>query len=345
MKRLLALCIVISLVACKEEPKDYATLSGKIENAHESKTLKIFKGKEFEKIIKLEDDGTFNDTLKIDAGDYTIQHGSQFGQIYLENDNETTINTDYEDFTNSIVFGGDASDVNNFSVQSFLISNDHFTEDLITNGTKEDLDAAIENYRSAYNELKLKYTEVDSTRVSQMDKNIEGSIKQISQYLSSKFAMRSQFPQGMTSPTFTNYENFAGGEMSLKDLRGKYVYIDVWATWCGPCIREIPALKQVEKQYHDKNIAFVSISVDNGRGYKGDAEAAHQGWKKMVAEKDLGGIQLYADNGFSSEFIQDYKINAIPRFILIDPQGNIVTADAPRPSNQQLVKLFDKLNI
>merc|ERR1711916_38022 len=65
--------------------------------------------------------------------------------------------------------------------------------------------------------------------------------------------------KGMPSPKFVNYENNAGGKTSLDDLQGKYVYIDVWATWCGPCIQEIPSLKKIEKQYHNKNIEFVSI--------------------------------------------------------------------------------------
>jgi len=60
----------------------------------------------------------------------------------------------------------------------------------------------------------------------------------------------------------------------------------------------------------------------------------------MITDKELGGVQLLADNGFRSAFIQDYKINAIPRFLIIDPEGNIVSADAPRPSNPKLVKLF-----
>ena len=65
----------------------------------------------------------------------------------------------------------------------------------------------------------------------------------------------------------------------------------------------------------------------------------------MVADKELGGIQLMADNGFNSEFVRNYKINGIPRFILVDPDGNIVSADAPRPSNPALVELFKELGI
>ncbi|NMM47762.1 TlpA family protein disulfide reductase [Marinigracilibium pacificum] len=138
------------------------------------------------------------------------------------------------------------------------------------------------------------------------------------------------------SPNF-EFENYEGGKTTLESLRGKYVYIDVWATWCGPCIKEIPELTKLQEQYADKNISFVSISVDS----KDDYET----WKNMVKDKNLGGIQLFADNGFQSDFMEAYVVEAIPRFILIGPDGNIVKADAPRPSDEELLKLFNDLNI
>lgn len=346
MKRLLALCIALSLFACKkEDPKDYATLSGKIENPHASKTLKIFQGKNYEKEITLADDGTFKDTLKVVEGDYTIQHGEKYGVIFLKNNNESTLNTNFEDFAKSMVFSGDASDTNNFSVQSFLISNDYFTKDLISSGTSEDLDTAIKEYKAAYDGIKRKFSDVDSTHIALMDKNIERTEQQVIKIVTPKLAKRNAFPKGKPSPSFVNYENYAGGVTSLSDLEGKYVYMDIWATWCGPCIKEIPALKSIEKQFEGKNIEFVSISVDEGRGYKGSAAQAYKGWRKMVTDKELGGMQLIADNGFMSDFIRAYKINGIPRFILIDPEGNIVNADAPRPSNPQLIELFKALEL
>jgi thiol-disulfide isomerase/thioredoxin len=347
MKKLIALCIAISFLGCKkEEPKDYATLSGKIENPHESLTIKVFQGRKYEKIITLADDGTFKDTLKIEAGDYNIQHGDQYGVMYLENNNESSFNTNYNSFAKSMIFSGDAEDTNNFSLKSFLISNDYFTQELVANGDQQDLDKAIAGYKSAYEDLKKTYTNVDSTHVALMDKNVESRIQQVTKFLAPKLAIRKTLPKkGAPSPSFVDYENYAGGNTSLSDLKGKYVYIDIWATWCGPCIREIPSLKKLEHQFKDKNIEFVSISVDNGRGYKGDATAAYQGWKKMIADKALGGTQLFADAGFTSKFIQDYRINSIPRFILIDPSGNIVSADAPRPSNPALVTLFNQLNL
>lgn len=142
---------------------------------------------------------------------------------------------------------------------------------------------------------------------------------------------------GKPSPQFIDYKNYKGGTTSLDDLKGKYIYIDIWATWCGPCIAEIPSLKKVEKQFHDNNIEFVSISIDK--------VSDHEKWKTMIEEKELGGIQLFADNDWKSKFVTDYQIEGIPRFILIDPEGNIVNPNAPRPSNPELTKLFTGLSI
>ena len=139
---------------------------------------------------------------------------------------------------------------------------------------------------------------------------------------------------GKASPSF-DYENFKGGKTSLEDLKGKVVYVDVWATWCGPCLREIPALKILEADYHNKNIAFVSLSIDEKKDYNK--------WRTMITEKNLDGIQLMADNDWKSKFVTDYGIKGIPRFIIIDIDGNIVSSDAPRPSNPDVRKTFDEL--
>ena len=142
---------------------------------------------------------------------------------------------------------------------------------------------------------------------------------------------------GKPSPQFTNYETHAGGTLSLDDLKGKYTYIDVWATWCSPCVAELPYLKQLEQEYRGKNIHFLSISVD--------AAKDHDKWKEMVVDKGMQGIQVMADKSFTSDFVQAYFIRSIPRFILIDPEGVIVTQHAPKPSDPGLVDLFNSLNI
>jgi len=152
--------------------------------------------------------------------------------------------------------------------------------------------------------------------------------------ITARYDQLKDLTKGNPSPTF-NYENHEGGTTSLADLKGQYVYMDIWATWCGPCIAEIPSLKLVEEEYAAKNIKFVSISIDTPEDY--------EKWKQFVKERNLGGMQLMADNNWESKFIKDYGVIGIPRFILVDPEGKIVTADAPRPSDEKLRKILDEL--
>lgn len=136
------------------------------------------------------------------------------------------------------------------------------------------------------------------------------------------------------APAFL-YKDVSGKTVSLESLRGKFVYIDVWATWCGPCKAEIPHLKEIEAAYNGKNLEFVSISVDE--------QQDENKWKTFVIKNELKGIQLMSDHAFESAFIRKMNINAIPRFVLIDPAGKIVSANAARPSDKSLRNILDKL--
>mgnify|MGYP000914514368 CR=1 FL=1 len=141
------------------------------------------------------------------------------------------------------------------------------------------------------------------------------------------------------APEFA-FNSIEGNRISLSDLKGKYLYVDIWATWCRPCLQQLPAMKELEEKYRDSNIEFVSISVDN------DRDKAK--WQKMVQEKQMGGIQLFAGKGTS--FHQDYEISSIPKFIIIGKDGEIINENPPRPMdyetgkvNQQLVSILDNL--
>ena len=132
---------------------------------------------------------------------------------------------------------------------------------------------------------------------------------------------------GSKAPTFA-YRDINGDLVDSEELKGKVVYIDVWATWCGPCMREIPFLKKLEEELHGLDVAFVSISID------GDKNA----WQNMVAKKELKGYQLFAEGEWSSDIVKNYAIKGIPRFILIDKKGNLVNANADRPSSNDVIK-------
>lgn len=141
------------------------------------------------------------------------------------------------------------------------------------------------------------------------------------------------------APEFA-FNSIDGSKVALEDLRGKIVYVDIWATWCRPCIMQIPALKEVEEMYKGKDVQFVSVSVDN--------ERQKDKWSSMVKEKELGGLQLFA--GSDMKFHNDYRISTIPKFLLIGKEGELISGDAPRPLNhqtnevnQELITVLDQL--
>lgn len=135
---------------------------------------------------------------------------------------------------------------------------------------------------------------------------------------------------GKPSPQF-GATDVNGKSVALADFRGKYVYIDMWATWCGPCRKEIPFLKKLEEKYEGKDIHFVSISCDLSR----------EAWEKEMAKGTMKGIQLHLNAG--DTFMDDYMILGIPHFMLLDKEGNIVDSNTTRPSNPDTVKTLDQL--
>jgi len=136
-----------------------------------------------------------------------------------------------------------------------------------------------------------------------------------------KYSQLKKIEKGAISPVF-ELNDINGNNISLNDLKGKLVYIDIWATWCLPCIKEIPSLKKMEKYFKGKDIQFVSIC-------KSDIK---DNWEKMVKEKELGGIQLFAPID-DIPFFKDYSVQGIPRFILINKNGKIIDSNAKRPSD------------
>ena len=113
-------------------------------------------------------------------------------------------------------------------------------------------------------------------------------------------------------------------------LKGKLLFIDIWATYCPDCRKELPALEALQEDYKTEPITFVSISVDR------DKEA----WKAMVKEKKLRGIHLYASPETKELFKDLYDLRSIPRYMLIDEKGNIINANLPMPSDKNLKELI-----
>ena len=349
MRKILALLGVLAIIACNEEPKDYATLSGKITDKNSDSI--VIRTRTYTKTIKVNEDGTFKDTLKVKAGVYNFYDGGESSNLYLKNGYDLNMTLDTKMFDETIKYTGFGAETSNYLAKKALLEETLYPPSLFDfdeakfNSVTSEIENKLSTFLEEHKNIDSTLFSIEKTKVDSFKDDI---FKAYNKSKENAKARAQQFADfiGKPSPKFENYENYKGGTTSLSMSIGKYVYIDVWATWCGPCLREVPSLKQVEKDYHGKNIEFVSISVDNGRGYKDRSfKLAKEGWRKMIAEKELGGIQLFSDKAWKSDFITAYKINSIPRFILIDPAGNTVNADAPRPSSPKLRELLNSLNI
>lgn len=343
MKKLLLASALLTIIACNKAPNDYVTFSGTITNKNSDSV--VVRSRDFSKTIKVNADGTFKDTLKIETGVYNFFDGNESTNLFLKNGFEINITLDTKQFDESITYTGIGAEHSTFLAKHNLLQEQLLDLDALSELDLQSLETKFSDIKTKFSEFYSKNKAVDTMIINNLSKNLEPMLNYYKGYLAESAALKTELPKGSPSPTFNAYENYKGGKTSLSDLKGKYVYIDVWATWCGPCKAEIPALKDLDKAYHGKNIHFVSISIDDDRSHGGSWDNAREDWKQFIAEKSLGGIQLFAPNGWQSQFVLDYKINGIPRFILIDPNGNIVTPEAPRPSSPSLITLFNSLNI
>jgi len=286
-------------------------------------------------VIKATKPGVFIGEVAAQPGFYQFFDGNEYTTMYLRPGFNLGMTLDTKMFDETIKYTGAGAAENNFLARKAL--DDEKMQESFASGLpdKESLKKMLDK-RAADAKLALSSTDLDPGFAKLMMEQISAENEQIvaeMDAMAAKAAAMSKL-EGSVSPSF-DYENHKGGKTKLEDLRGKYVYIDVWATWCGPCRQEIPYLQAIEEKYHGKNITFVSISAD--------VDKDHEKWKKFVTDKNLGGLQLFADKNWESAFLQAYGIDSIPRFILIDPKGVVVSADAARPSDPALAAQLDKL--
>ncbi len=134
---------------------------------------------------------------------------------------------------------------------------------------------------------------------------------------------------GTPAPDFT-LPKLEGGKASLSDFKGKVVYIDFWASWCGPCRAEIPASEELKKYFEGKDIVFINISIDDNA----------ENWAKSININHISGINLLA-RGADRAQIKSYKAATIPMYFIIDKKGNLLFAPAMRPSNKAIYQLLE----
>lgn len=335
MKKIFLITIVLlNAFIGSAQKNNYVTFQAEIANRVGDAVLFYNDKNKMIKTIQVDKNGIFKDTMNVETAKYYLVSGEQYTVVYLKNGVDLQLKLDSQKFDESIVYSGKGAVENNFLAQNTLMDKKADIRSLLL----ADEAAFIKEMdkKKAEDLKRLENKKLDPVFVALQKKTVEDNYNMIVDYYKKNHAAlleKNKF-NNTTAPPF-DYVNHKGGNTKLEDFKGKYVYIDVWATWCGPCRAEIPHLKKMEEKYHDKNIVFVSISIDTQKDF--------DKWKTFVTEKSLGGVQLFADKDWTSDFIKSFGINSIPRFILIDPNGKVVQADASRPSSPQLKVDLDKL--
>jgi thiol-disulfide isomerase/thioredoxin len=332
MKNRLLIFLIMGISNINHAQRSHLTLEARIENRN-GDTVQIVAYDNISKVIKsigVNSQGYFKDTLRISEGLYGFFDKVEITPVYLKNGYDLRMKLNAKKFDETMNYEGIGAEENNFLAGRVLADQKYDAEAALIKD-ETDFKAHLDRRRSE---------SLESLRAggfsSQFVANVEERFQNQWASIEVKFKKRLSISKltNTISPSFA-YENANGDTTRLESLRGKYVFIDVWATWCAPCIAELPALQKIEERYADKNIAFVGLSIDEKR--------SHTKWKRFIIEKSPGGIQVIADNAWRSSFTKAYGIDSIPRFILIDPDGRVVNADAPRPSSPKLMEELDRV--
>lgn len=134
---------------------------------------------------------------------------------------------------------------------------------------------------------------------------------------------------GKPAPDFEGHTP-EGKKVSINDFKGKIVYLDIWATWCGPCVAEIPAAKKLQQEFsNEEKIVFLEVSVDRNK----------TDWKNFLKkDPNWKGLHINVEPDKILSLYNKYKLEGVPGFVLIDESGSIVNVKAPRPSEEGEIK-------
>ena len=132
-------------------------------------------------------------------------------------------------------------------------------------------------------------------------------------------------------------KDITGNGLSLAEViekhRGKVIYMDMWASWCGPCRKEMPASRQLKDRLDSDEIIFIYISSDRNES----------DWKQAIKEYGLDDIgEDYRMMPAESKFLTEIKFRYIPKYLVFDRKGRLVNADAPRPSSSGIISEIGK---
>lgn len=323
---LIASAIVIYFFLDKDAKSENAVIiTGEITN-HIGDTVKI-----------LAEDTTYVTVLDTATGKFSVEfeldssamlsffHGLESGSMYANPGEEIHITIDTEMFDETLDFTG--SKESSFLAWEYIFSETNDWPDFMFM-PEEELSSAIETSFAPIFEKLAEFKESNPSFYENYMKNHDGYMA----YINQRREILATLPQPGEDAIDFSFPDRDGNEVSLSSLVGNVVFVDVWAAWCGPCRAEMPALLVLEEEYHDKGVTFLGVNVD---------EEPEKGMA-MIDEKGLKGTHIFT-SGWKTQFMQDYAINGIPRFMVFDKEGKVAHVDSPRPSSDEIRPLLDSL--
>jgi len=329
------LLFVLIIFGCTEEKKDsFSTIEVQVTNRQLLDSLIIYdkeKSWEIKSTLRFKESNTALDTLHIMENKlyqiYSFIDGTQgeLGEFIMSPNSKILLSMNENAPFDSSNYTGSFELPNNFLAYSKKYQNK--LSEMVRKGiSQEELEILIQDNGNSINEKGMALGIVDTLQAYVKEKfdQFSGVLKKKNTKYLYKASLVNTLGNGFS------FKDINNKNISLTDFKGKYIYIDVWATWCKPCKVEHEFLKELE-EYFSENDALQIISVSIDREY--------DKWKKYITSKSMEGIQLHS--GSDSEFVKFYDIGALPRFLFLDTKGNIISPDEIRPSNPKTLKKLE----
>jgi len=325
----------IIIFGCSEEIKNpFSIIEVNVTNHQLLDSLIIYDKEmswEIKSILRFKESNSVIDTMNVLENKlyqiYSFSNGKQgeLGELLISSNSKIALSIDENELFESINYTGEFKLSNNFLAYSKKHQNQ--LSHIVRNGIEQkELEILIHEKSDLINEKGISLNIVDSLRTYVKVKFIEFS--DVLKQKNTKYLYKESLVNAIGNNfSFTDIDN---NNISLRDFQGKYLYIDVWATWCKPCKAEHTFLKQLEKHFSNNDeLQIISISTDR----------EFDKWEKYIAKNSIEGMQLYS--GANSEFVKFYDIGALPRFIFLDKEGRVISPEEIRPSNPELLKKLE----
>ncbi|WP_027076339.1 TlpA family protein disulfide reductase [Maribacter antarcticus] len=327
--------LTIIIFGCKEKIKNpFSVIEVNVTNHQLLDSLIIYDKEmswEIKSILRFKESNSGIDTMNILENKlyqiYSFSNGKQgeLGELLISPNSQISLSIDENELYESINYTGNFKLSNNFLAYSKKHQNQ--LSQIVRNGIEQkELKILIHEKGDLINKKGISLNIVDSLSTYAKAKFSEFS--DILKQKNTKYLYKTSLVNEIGNNfSFTDMNN---NNISLKDFQGKYLYIDVWATWCKPCKIEYVFLKELEEHFSNNDeLQIISISTDR----------EFDKWEKYITKNSIKGTQLYS--GANSDFVKFYDIGALPRFIFLDKEGRVISPVEIRPSNPELLKKLE----